>query len=180
MNELDYRSEVSTTPGIQREGRFSIVAIVLGVLVLLGGIIGLWWYFAVPWTLANTRPVVFELRLAETAPAGDLGSATVQGGSPARLIYLHPGFIVSNNDVESAEVVEERGRYAVQFSLDSDGAARMRKATAAHQGKPLAILIDGRVLAAPIIRTQIGGNGMIEAGFTKEEAERIAGGIVSR
>jgi preprotein translocase subunit SecD len=53
----------------------------------------------------------------------------------------------------------------------------MRDATEAHRGKPFAILIDGRVVTAPIVQFQIGEGAWIRGGFSRDEAERIAKGI---
>jgi preprotein translocase subunit SecD len=177
--ELDYRGEVELAPTPPRRGRLPVVAAVLLVVILLAASVGLRRYFSLP-MLANTRPVAFELRLAETAAGPGFTSATIADGAPARLIYLHPNSIVSNANVEFAEVVEQQGQHVVQFTLDPVGTVRMLEATAAHRGKPLAILIDHRVRAAPVINSQIGQQAVIEAGFTQEEAERIAAGIVAR
>ena len=47
--------------------------------------------------------------------------------------------------------------------------------------KPLVILVDGKVLSAPIVREKIsGGRAVIAGRFTEEEAKHIANGIVGR
>ena len=56
----------------------------------------------------------------------------------------------------------------------------MRQATAEHIGRPVAILIDGTVVMAPIVRSPIGDSAVISGQFTREEAERIAAGIDGR
>ena len=48
-------------------------------------------------------------------------------------------------------------------------------------GKPLAIVVDGTLVSAPVIKAAIpGGVAVIVGSFTQEEAERIADGIVGR
>ena len=48
-------------------------------------------------------------------------------------------------------------------------------------GKILGIMVDGKLLTAPVIRTQItGGKAFIEGKLTLEEAKRIAMGIVGK
>ena len=67
---------------------------------------------------------------------------------------------------------------AVQF-LPS-GAERMRQATATHVGRPVAILIDGSVVMAPVVRSPIGDSAVISGNYTRSVAERIADGMKLR
>jgi len=60
------------------------------------------------------------------------------------------------------------------------GAQRMRQATAAHIGRPVAILIDGQVVMAPVVRSAMGNSAMITGNFTRAEAARLADGIGMR
>jgi preprotein translocase subunit SecD len=53
----------------------------------------------------------------------------------------------------------------------------MRAATASHIGKPVAILLDGLVVMAPVLRTPIGASARITGSFTRAQAERIVKGI---
>jgi len=57
------------------------------------------------------------------------------------------------------------------------GAERMRQATAIHLGHPVAILIDGEVVIAPIVRSAISDSAAITGDYTRAEAERIASGV---
>jgi preprotein translocase subunit SecD len=65
----------------------------------------------------------------------------------------------------------------VEVELTKEGRQKLARVTKAHQGKPLAILVDGKVVAAPIVRDEITGDARISGSFSKEEAERIAKGI---
>src|SRR5690606_32372003 len=61
------------------------------------------------------------------------------------------------------------------FRLDSAGARIFGKFTQTHVGEPFAIVLDGKVLSAPVIREPIlGGSGQISGGFTVEEASDLA------
>jgi preprotein translocase subunit SecD len=53
----------------------------------------------------------------------------------------------------------------------------MREATADHNGRPLAILIDGTVVAAPVVRGPISTSAVITGRYSDAEAERIVEGI---
>jgi hypothetical protein len=123
--------------------------------------------------------VRFEVRLAEETPVAGLVVAQIPGSS--RVIYMHPEIIVSNDDIAESSVLQagpERFSIAVRFL--SPGAARMRQATSAHVGRPLAILIDGSVVAAPVVRAPISDQALVSGDYTRADAERIADGMKLR
>lgn len=63
----------------------------------------------------------------------------------------------------------------VNFRFDSAGANRFAQITQQNVGRPFAIVLDNKVLSAPVIRTPItGGSGQISGGFTVEEANTLA------
>ena len=63
----------------------------------------------------------------------------------------------------------------VSFSLDRVGAKRFGKATATGIGKQLAIVLDGKIISAPVIRDTIAsGSGQISGGFTFQSATDLA------
>ena len=63
----------------------------------------------------------------------------------------------------------------VSFTLDRAGAKRFGKATSTGIGKQLAIVLDGKIVSAPIIRDTIAsGNGQISGNFTFQSATDLA------
>ena len=63
----------------------------------------------------------------------------------------------------------------VSFSLDRVGAKRFGKATSSNIGKQLAIVLDGKIISAPVIRDTIAsGSGQISGGFTFQSATDLA------
>ena len=63
----------------------------------------------------------------------------------------------------------------VSFSLDRVGAKRFGKATSTGIGKQLAIVLDGKIVSAPVIQSVIaGGNGQISGNFTFQSATDLA------
>ena len=124
--------------------------------------------------------VRFEVRLAEAQPTLGLRPARIAGSD--RVVYLHPEIIVTNDDIAQSRVVQGNApsRFGVAVEFDAAGADKMRKATASHIGDHLAILIDGDVVAAPILRARISTSAVISGDFTKAEAERIANGMSIR
>ena len=66
----------------------------------------------------------------------------------------------------------------IEIEFTKSGAARFATATGNSVGKPLAILVDDKLLSAPVVQEAItGGKAMISGNFTKAEAKRIANGF---
>ncbi len=69
----------------------------------------------------------------------------------------------------------ENNETVVTFSLDRVGAKRFGKATSNGIGKRLAIVLDGKIISAPVIRDTIAtGSGQISGGFTFQSATDLA------
>ncbi|HBL25960.1 MAG TPA: protein translocase subunit SecD, partial [Acidobacteria bacterium] len=62
----------------------------------------------------------------------------------------------------------------VQFSLNAEGAEKFATLTGSNIGKPLAIVLDGRIVSAPRINARIRDEGIIEGGFTEESASDLS------
>ena len=63
----------------------------------------------------------------------------------------------------------------VSFSLDRAGAKKFGKATTSGVGKRLAIVLDNKIISAPVIREAIvGGSGQITGDFTFQSATDLA------
>jgi hypothetical protein len=172
------RSELERAPaGVarMRERRRSLALASGTALILAAAWLGL------PHVLAPSvsAQVRFEIRLAEPQPAPGLQVTRV--ASSELLLYLHPETVVGNDDISHAWVVDDGSdRFGVGVQLLSGGADRMRQATAAHVGRPIAILLDGVVVMAPTVRSPIGDSAVITGPFTRDKAARIASGIERR
>jgi hypothetical protein len=121
--------------------------------------------------------VRFEVRLAETQPGAGLREVRVPGSD--RVIYLHDEVVVTNDDIEHCAAVSGSGasRFNIGVEFNAAGAEKMRRATLEHEGRPVAILIDGEVVMAPVIRSPISRSAVINGDYSKAEAERIINGI---
>jgi preprotein translocase subunit SecD len=63
----------------------------------------------------------------------------------------------------------------ISFRFDQSGARRFGRFTQEHVGRPFAIVLDDKVLSAPVIREPIlGGSGQISGSFTVESANTLA------
>jgi len=63
----------------------------------------------------------------------------------------------------------------VSFRFDAEGARRFGDVTRDNVGKPFAIVLDNKVISAPVIREAIlGGSGIISGSFTVQSASDLA------
>jgi preprotein translocase subunit SecD len=83
--------------------------------------------------------------------------------SGADLVDAQPGF-----DQRNSEPI-------VSFRFNSSGARKFAEATQRNVGKPFAIVLDDKVISAPVIREPIlGGTGQISGNFTVQSANDLA------
>ena len=85
--------------------------------------------------------------------------------------------IISGDNLLDAQpqMDTQNNQTVVSFSLDRVGAKRFGKATSTGIGKQLAIVLDGKIISAPVIRDTIAsGNGQISGGFTFQSATDLA------
>lgn len=83
--------------------------------------------------------------------------------------------VITGKDIRNARVgKDEFNQPVVNFTLSNQGGKIFEKVTSENIGKPLAIILDGRVISAPIIEAVIRDAGMIRGHFTPQEAEDLA------
>ena len=83
--------------------------------------------------------------------------------------------VVTGRDLKSAtDSIGQFNQPVVQFSLTPDGGDRFAELTNANQGRGLAIVLDERVMSAPVIESQIRDQGQIRGNFTIQEVQDLA------
>ncbi len=85
--------------------------------------------------------------------------------------------IISGDNLLDAQpqMDTQNNQTIVSFSLDRVGAKRFGRATSTGIGKQLAIVLDGKIISAPVIRDTIAsGSGQISGGFTFQSATDLA------
>ena len=70
--------------------------------------------------------------------------------------------------------------FGVEVTFTPSGAEKISRATASYAGKHIAILIDGQVVALPILRSPINVSAVIGGNLTRTDADRIASGMIGR
>lgn len=83
--------------------------------------------------------------------------------------------LVSGQNLTRASVgSDQNGRPAIDFRFDSQGGRRFGETTSRNIGKPFAIILDGRVISAPVIQSAILSNsGQITGNFTIQSAGEL-------
>lgn len=99
---------------------------------------------------------------------------------PGAYVLVHKEVIVSGDDLVNAYAGYDNragglGERAVDFEFNSRGAAAFARVTRENIGKPFAIVLDNKVISAPVIRSEIpGGRGQITGNFSVDEVNRLA------
>lgn len=169
-------SRPTTAPSRPFGRRTALAGLTVAAIVL--GVAGSKVWLASP--SLHAAAVRFEIRLAESTPTLDLQPVRIAGSD--RVIYLHREPIVTNDDIAGASVLpgSAPGQFHVGVTLTAAGGEKMRAATAAHIGRPMALLIDGAVVMAPTVRSVVSTEALLTGNYTRDEAERIANGMMLR
>src|SRR6185295_16677792 len=79
------------------------------------------------------------------------------------------------NLVDAQQSFEQSGLPVVSFKFDSLGARKFGDATLKNVGRRFAIVLDDKIISAPVIKDAIlGGSGIISGNFTVESARDLA------
>lgn len=133
--------------------------------------------------LGQTAKMTFHLLGDETAVRGTTappGTEWLPSIDPASRGQQY--LVRKKIEVDGATLLDARpgsdqqsGTWVVNFEFDSAGARRFADITRANVGRPFAIVLDGKVISAPVIREPItGGRGQISGNFTTQSANDLA------
>jgi preprotein translocase subunit SecD len=111
-------------------------------------------------------------------PAGtEIVPGVSQTGAENEVYYLVDRVpVITGRDLKNARqsIDFETNQPNVSFTLQPEGANKFRRATQANVGRQLAIILDGRIMSAPVIQSAIYDQGQITGQFTLEEAQDLA------
>ncbi len=104
----------------------------------------------------------------------DKAPSEAQAGFPTQYAVFNQvalgGELLTNANASFAD-----GLAVVEFQFNTLGAQKFGDITQANIGRRFAIVLDNKVITAPVIRTAIlGGRGIIEGNFTTESANELA------
>ena len=96
-------------------------------------------------------------------------------GSPQEHFVVRKKVLITGEHLVDAQATYDRGQPVVSFRFDTEGGKIFGDITAANVGRPFAIILDDKVISAPVIRDAIlGGSGIITGNFTVPEAQKLA------
>jgi preprotein translocase subunit SecD len=98
-------------------------------------------------------------------------------GKEAGKYLIEKRVIVTGEDLTDAQpgFDQRTSEPIVSFKFNTNGARRFAQATQENVGRPFAIVLDNKVISAPVIREPIlGGQGQISGSFTVQGANDLA------
>jgi protein-export membrane protein SecD len=165
----------TTEPSIQRQGRNRILVQVPGIqdvegLKKLIGETG-----KLEFKLVDPAANAAQVAESKHVPAGD--ELLFSGATPPVPYVLKNLTLVSGQDLVDAQAAfdQRSGEPVVNFRFDAAGAKRFAKVTQENVGLPFAIVLDNKVISAPVIREPIlSGSGQISGNFSVKETADLA------
>ena len=165
----------TTEPSIQREGRNRVLVQVPGVsdvehLKTLIGETG-----KLEFKLVDPAADAQQAAATKQVPPGD--ELAYSNDTPPVPYVLKSQTLLTGENLENATPAFDHntGEPVVNFKFDAAGAKRFGRVTQENVGLPFAILLDEKVITAPVIREPIlGGTGQISGNFTVERANDLA------
>jgi preprotein translocase subunit SecD len=167
-------------PTIQREGQDRILVKLPGVdnpehvKALLGRTAKL------SFQLVDQSVSVEDARRGRLPPGDEILPAAEEGrgsrnAASAGAYVVRKRVMVGGDTLVDAQATFQNNEPVVSFKFDTVGAKRFGDATRENVGKPFAIVLDNKVISAPVIREPIlGGSGIISGSFTVQSASDLA------
>lgn len=111
-----------------------------------------------------------EIRAASSTAVADWQRLPAPGGEE---VWVSPSSALMTADIARVESrALSNGERTVSMVFTADGARKMSALSAAQINKPIALLLDGAVVWAPIVRATIESEATL-SGVTPEVVERV-------
>ena len=99
-------------------------------------------------------------------------------------LWLAPDIVINQRHVQEAKAAADennQGSWLVAVKLTAEGTKRFDDEAAKHQGDQLAILVNGKVVSAPVIQASKFGGVLQISGLltTQKEAQELATALSS-
>jgi hypothetical protein len=124
-----------------------------------------------------------EMRLAFDNPGEDTEQFHLitrsPGDQPSRrqVLHLQNETLLEESDIQTARVKNDpvTGSPHIELIFTYEGSTKFARITGENIGQKLAIIVDGEIISAPVIRAAIsGGSAIISGDFTESEAGELA------
>ena len=139
----------------------------LGIVIVFAALLS-----GVATALAASAPAPIEIRLV--AQASGHGPVLPVEGSD-RTLAVEPETLLGPSDFAGVGAVEwTEGKPGFNVALTPAGAQKLERVTAAHVGRTVAIIVDGKILMAPKILDPVRAQGFLLTVSTETEARNLA------
>ncbi len=152
--------------------RFGFISIIIA-LIILGPL-------SLHSLSADSAPTSFQIRRVveekDSANSETLPFANARPGAETSLRVMKQA-VLDAADVASATTQKDpiTGDNSVRVTLTEKGKERFAKLTEQSIGKRLAVIVDGKIMIAPVIRERIAGGSLVVTGnLTSKDAEELA------
>ena len=169
----DRINELGTTePTVQRQGADRVLVQVPGVQdpERLKDIIGKtakMTFHLLDENADPNRPAPLGARIVPSAEAS-------ASGQPFNYV-IKKAVVLSGDRLVDAQPTFQDNQPVVSFRFDTSGGKKFADVTTENVGRPFAIVLDDKVISAPVIREPIlGGAGIISGSFTVQEVQDLA------
>ena len=125
--------------------------------------------------IGQTAKLDFQLVADPGDPPNEVETLPMQKGGGS--IQVQKRIMVDGADLVDAQQSfdQQTGEPDVTFRFNLRGGQKFGQVTSENVGRPFAIVLDGKVISAPVIRSPItGGTGQITGNFTVDEANNLA------
>ena len=98
-------------------------------------------------------------------------------GGNTETVHLEPAVLLDYTALRSVTVGHDQNGYSLRLTLTDDGKQRFADITARHLDKRIGIVIDGKLLSAPVVKEPILGGVLMVTGngnLTEQEANDLA------
>lgn len=129
--------------------------------------------------LGKTAKLGFHLvdeRATRTGRGGAAALVLPMMENPGDMLGIKRRAMITGEMLTNASTgFDQNGQPVVNFRLDARGTDRFCRVSRDNVGKPFAVVLDGEVITAPVLREPIcGGQGQISGGFSVEEANDLS------
>lgn len=122
--------------------------------------------------LVDETASLTEARSGHMPPGTEFLPSTERDG---QAFVVQKRIMVSGDTLVDAQPSFQNGEPVVSFKFDSVGGRRFGEATRTNVGHLFAIVLDNKIISAPVIREPIlGGSGVISGHFTTQSAQDLA------
>ena len=125
--------------------------------------------------IGQTAKLEFRLVADPGDPPNEIETLPMQKGGGS--IQVQRRVMVDGEDLVDAQQSfdQQTGEPDVTFRFNLRGGQKFGQVTSENVGRPFAIVLDDKVISAPVIRSPItGGTGQITGNFTLDEASSLA------